>query len=161
MSPRWNWDFEDGERTARRSPPTPPPLPAHTGDEPDEGSVGDGEREGGPSGLAARIRRRRLGAALAFVLLVVVRAGSHERGAVSSAGTSGRATHAASLRAVPPADALERGEKAVDSVLSYAPFVRAGGTQGRDVALTFDDGPGPYTPGVLSVLERERAPATF
>ena len=165
MSPRWNWDFEDGEWTARRSPPTPPPLPAHTGDEPDEGSVGDGEREGGPSGLAARIRRRRLGAALAFVLLVivlvVVLAGSHERGAVSSAGTSGRATHAASLRAVPPADALERGEKAVDSVLSYAPFVRAGGTQGRDVALTFDDGPGPYTPGVLSVLERERAPATF
>jgi peptidoglycan-N-acetylglucosamine deacetylase len=151
MSPRWNWDFEDGERTARRSPPTPPPQPGHAGDAPDERDVDDGERDGAPAGLAARFRRRRLGAALAFVLLVVVLvvalAGSHDR--------------AASLRAVPPADALERGDKAVDSVLSYAPFVRTGGTQGRDVALTFDDGPGPYTPGVLNVLEREHAPATF
>ena len=30
-----------------------------------------------------------------------------------------------------------------------------------DIALTFDDGPGPSTPAVLSALERERAPATF
>ncbi|HLB22198.1 MAG TPA: polysaccharide deacetylase family protein [Solirubrobacteraceae bacterium] len=165
MSPRWNWDFEDGERGARRSSPIPPARPGHAGDGPDAGDVGDDERDAGPPGLAARFRRRRLGAALAFVLLVVVLvvvlAGSHDRGAVSSAGTSGRAAHAASLRAVPPADALERGEKAVDSVLSYAPFVRAGGMRGRDVALTFDDGPGPYTPGVLDVLERERVPATF
>ena len=31
----------------------------------------------------------------------------------------------------------------------------------RVVALTFDDGPGPYTPAVLSTLERYRVPATF
>ena len=31
----------------------------------------------------------------------------------------------------------------------------------RVVALTFDDGPGPFTPQVLSVLERYRVPATF
>ncbi len=164
MSPRWNWDFEDGERTARRSP-TPPPQPVHASGGPGDGEPGDGDGDASPSGLAARFRRRRLSAALAFVLLVVVLvvvlAGSHGRGAVRSAGVGAHATHAASLRAVPPADALERGEKAIDSVLSYAPFVRAGGTQERDVALTFDDGPGPYTPGVLNVLEREHAPATF
>ncbi len=35
-------------------------------------------------------------------------------------------------------------------------------TAGRKViALTFDDGPGPYTPQVLSVLERYDVPATF
>ena len=35
-------------------------------------------------------------------------------------------------------------------------------TAGRHViALTFDDGPGPYTPQVLSVLERFHVPATF
>ena len=61
-----------------------------------------------------------------------------------------------SPRAVPPTDALKRGDKAVDSVLGYTPFVRAGATKGRDVALTFDDGPGPYTP---AVLERARARA--
>jgi len=31
----------------------------------------------------------------------------------------------------------------------------------RVIALTFDDGPGPYTPQVLSVLERYKVPATF
>ena len=35
------------------------------------------------------------------------------------------------------------------------------GSQHKEIALTFDDGPGPYTPAVLSVLEREHVPATF
>jgi peptidoglycan/xylan/chitin deacetylase (PgdA/CDA1 family) len=113
----------------------------------------------------ARFRRRRLGAALAFaalaIVLVVALSSSHQRGGASSAGTSAHAGRAASPRPVSPADALQTGDKAVGSVLGYTPFVRAGGTQGRDVALTFDDGPGPYTPGVLSVLEREHVPATF
>lgn len=40
--------------------------------------------------------------------------------------------------------------------------LRANGSRlTRDVALTFDDGPGPSTPAVLTALERERAPATF
>ena len=35
-------------------------------------------------------------------------------------------------------------------------------TAGKKViALTFDDGPGPFTPAVLSVLEQSRVPATF
>ena len=31
----------------------------------------------------------------------------------------------------------------------------------RVIALTFDDGPGPYTPQILSVLEQYQVPATF
>jgi peptidoglycan/xylan/chitin deacetylase (PgdA/CDA1 family) len=31
----------------------------------------------------------------------------------------------------------------------------------RVIALTFDDGPGPYTPEVLAILEQYRLPATF
>ena len=31
----------------------------------------------------------------------------------------------------------------------------------HEIALTFDDGPGPYSASVLSALERERVPATF
>ena len=31
----------------------------------------------------------------------------------------------------------------------------------KEIALTFDDGPGPYTPQVLAVLEQYQVPATF
>jgi peptidoglycan/xylan/chitin deacetylase (PgdA/CDA1 family) len=50
---------------------------------------------------------------------------------------------------------------AITRTLAYTPAIRAGGTQHREIALTFDDGPGPYTPQVLSVLERYHVPATF
>ena len=46
-------------------------------------------------------------------------------------------------------------------MLAYTPFVKQGGGRGRDIALTFDDGPGPYTPEVLDVLERLHVPPTF
>jgi peptidoglycan/xylan/chitin deacetylase (PgdA/CDA1 family) len=39
--------------------------------------------------------------------------------------------------------------------------VSHGPTSRRQVALTFDDGPGPYTPQILDVLEREHVVATF
>ncbi len=45
--------------------------------------------------------------------------------------------------------------------MAYTPFVKEGGDRGHDVALTFDDGPGPYTPGVLDVLEHLHVRATF
>jgi len=50
---------------------------------------------------------------------------------------------------------------AVGRVLSYTSYVRVGAARERDVALTFDDGPGPYTPKILAVLGRMHAPATF
>jgi len=46
-------------------------------------------------------------------------------------------------------------------VLAYTDYVLAGTPRRREVALTFDDGPGPYTPKVLRVLQREHVPATF
>ena len=146
MSPRWNWDFEDEQRGARipvRSPLKKAPQIAH----------------------GMRIRRRRFGAALAFAVLVIVvavaLAGSHGRGSASPSGVPRGAHRAPSPAPATSADTLERGRKAVTSVLAYAPFVRQGGDRGHDVALTFDDGPGPYTPGVLNALEQARATATF
>jgi peptidoglycan/xylan/chitin deacetylase (PgdA/CDA1 family) len=50
---------------------------------------------------------------------------------------------------------------AIDRTLAYTPLVQVAGSQHKEVALTFDDGPGPYTPQVLSVLARENVPATF
>ncbi len=151
MSPRWNWDFEDEHRGTRRVPPMPPrPAPAQA-PQPLHPSAG------------ARFRRRRLGAALVFALIVivfvVVASSSHHTGAGASAGA--RAAHAATKPAQPTPDAIEAGNKAIGSTLAYTPFVRGGGGRGHEIALTFDDGPGPYTPEVLTVLEREHAPATF
>jgi peptidoglycan/xylan/chitin deacetylase (PgdA/CDA1 family) len=50
------------------------------------------------------------------------------------------------------------------SQLAFYTYQAPGGadTAGkRVIALTFDDGPGPYTPQVLSILERYSVPATF
>ncbi len=50
---------------------------------------------------------------------------------------------------------------AINRTLAYTPYVRIAGAQHREIALTFDDGPGPYTPQILAVLQREHVPATF
>ncbi len=50
---------------------------------------------------------------------------------------------------------------AINRTLAYTPWVRIAGAQHREIALTFDDGPGPYTPQVLAILQREHVPATF
>jgi len=51
--------------------------------------------------------------------------------------------------------------RAIDRTLAYTSYVRLAGDQHRELALTFDDGPGPYTPAIIRILERERVPATF
>jgi peptidoglycan/xylan/chitin deacetylase (PgdA/CDA1 family) len=50
---------------------------------------------------------------------------------------------------------------AINRTLAYTPYVRIAGSQHREIALTFDDGPGPYTPQILAALERHDVPATF
>ena len=48
----------------------------------------------------------------------------------------------------------------VDRVLAYTSYIRLGGHR-REVALTFDDGPGPATPRILAILRKTHTPATF
>ncbi|MGA2321086.1 MAG: polysaccharide deacetylase family protein [Solirubrobacteraceae bacterium] len=145
MGPHWNWDFEDEQRASR--------MP------------GSSQPSARQSGRKTRLRRRRLGAAaaatlcLAAILGALLGAGRH--GASSSASAPADMHRLQPAPTKRPTDTLEEGERAVSSVLAYTPFVKAGGARARDVALTFDDGPGPYTPAVLSVLERAHAPATF
>lgn len=50
---------------------------------------------------------------------------------------------------------------AINKTLAYTPYIRIAGAQHREVALTFDDGPGPYTPQFVSVLKQYHVPATF
>jgi peptidoglycan-N-acetylglucosamine deacetylase len=46
-------------------------------------------------------------------------------------------------------------------ILSYTSYISLGSPRKREIALTFDDGPGPYTPRVMSVLDRFHVKATF
>ncbi len=143
MSPRWNWDFEDRPR-ARGAPTAPPPAP-----------VADTRRLG-------EIRRRRAAAALGLAGLVVVivaaLAGSHNGRSATAANSR---IDRRPVRAHPESAPENDQNAAVSAVRAYTPFVREGGRRGHDIALTFDDGPGPYTPAVLSVLERFHVHATF
>jgi peptidoglycan-N-acetylglucosamine deacetylase len=133
-----------------------------------------GSRTGSRPPVAPHHRRRRAAAVLGALALVALVAGVAV-GAASS-GTSSTAPRSVVLPdgyfsrirtlAGGGAGSFVAGERRAENVaitrtLSYTPFIRAAGTQHREVALTFDDGPGPYTPGILRVLEREHVPATF
>lgn len=82
----------------------------------------------------------------------------------SSAGP-GRSVHRTSTpppRTPPhhsPGSAAENA--AVDHVLHYTSYVQLAGHRRREIALTFDDGPSPYTPQVLRILNRFHIHATF
>lgn len=110
-------------------------------------------------------RRRRaaagLGALAVLVLLIV---------AVGSTGGSGKVhptsarVHAAKLApsaAEQARDTAAAEQKAIDNVLSYTSAVTSGGPTGDEVALTFDDGPGPYTQRLVAELNRLKVHATF
>src|SRR5207244_3838590 len=52
-------------------------------------------------------------------------------------------------------------DKATSRVLSYTPFLSRGSRRHREIALTFDDGPGPYTLQVVHTLRHLHVQATF
>ncbi|HUO72304.1 MAG TPA: polysaccharide deacetylase family protein [Solirubrobacteraceae bacterium] len=116
----------------------------------------------------AQIRRRRavalLAATIALIAIVLIASGgggaSRARQQATSAAT-GHAVSSRARRARATHAQLDRENAAIDRLLARQPFITAGGSERREIALTFDDGPGPYTPGVLDQLQRLHAPATF
>jgi peptidoglycan/xylan/chitin deacetylase (PgdA/CDA1 family) len=122
-------------------------------------------------------RRRRRAGALALIALVAVMSlvagiavgsGHSGSGAPLRLASRGPAGFFARIHALAgngsdsfEARQLAAENAAINRTLAYTPFVRIAGSQKREIALTFDDGPGPYTPAILSVLEREHTPATF
>jgi peptidoglycan/xylan/chitin deacetylase (PgdA/CDA1 family) len=108
--------------------------------------------------------RRRVGAGGALVLLIAWLAGLASSGSPAKHATARQpATHVSAATAALQATAAEdqREENAVQQTLASLPYVTVAGAQHREVALTFDDGPGPFTPAVLGILERMHVPATF
>jgi peptidoglycan/xylan/chitin deacetylase (PgdA/CDA1 family) len=111
------------------------------------------------------VRRRRaaaIGLATVVVIVLIAAIGSHK----SSGKTHVTATkdHRATPTLTPAerAVATVRGEEnAINSVLAYTPAVTSGGSHGNELALTFDDGPGPYTQQLVATLDRLHVHATF
>jgi peptidoglycan-N-acetylglucosamine deacetylase len=116
-----------------------------------------------------RLRRRVAGCTLLLAAAIggVVLIASH--------GTSDRSDHRPQVASRTPLAGPQRAVRQhvqhaptgaaavlpIERVLSYTSYVTLGTARKREVALTFDDGPGPYTPRILRVLARARAPATF
>ncbi|HKO28289.1 MAG TPA: polysaccharide deacetylase family protein [Solirubrobacteraceae bacterium] len=119
--------------------------------------------------MAPHHRRRRWLAALLLLALVLVAilfaaagGGTHAASVASPTGFFDR------LRELAGSGARSLGARetaaenaAINRTMAYTPYVRIAGSQHREIALTFDDGPGPYTPQVLAILERHHVPATF
>jgi peptidoglycan-N-acetylglucosamine deacetylase len=132
---RWDWTWEEPEVAAE---PTPAPG-------------------------SSRIRTRRvlaltttaaLAAAMVAIALAVLSSGNHPR-AASPATLAAAGLHQRFPRT--------RGADgpAIDALVRRQPVVFEGGRHRREVALTFDDGPGPYTHAILAELRRLRVHATF
>ena len=121
------------------------------------------------------IRRRRatLAVAVAVVIVLVValldRGGSHTRSSSAVAASRPRtgarsgasARHlAADARAAESQDG-SRESAEVRRLIALGKPIYCAGHRGDEVALTFDDGPGPYTRLVLDKLRKHHVAATF
>ena len=116
--------------------------------------------------------RRRRGLALllfgAAAIIILIAIGSSGGGATSQTAANGAGSFFGRIQTLAgggsgsfAGNELAAENAAIDRTLAYTPLVQIAGSQHREVALTFDDGPGPFTPQVLSVLQRENVPATF
>jgi peptidoglycan/xylan/chitin deacetylase (PgdA/CDA1 family) len=116
------------------------------------------------------IRRRRLVAAaglVALTVLVVVALGGIGGGTTPQRGrtTAGVATVPVASRRAPTLSPRERERRreaaAVAAFQRRSWFITHGGSGKKEIALTFDDGPGPYSERLLDVLRRKHAAATY
>ena len=98
-------------------------------------------------------------ALLAMIVLIALLTRSHSGASASSSRSRVAAHRVARAPRRRPRKRPQRGG-GVGARL-HAIRESRGHARAREVALTFDDGPGPYTPEVLSVLERYHVQATF
>jgi len=114
-----------------------------------------------------RYRRRRaiaglaLLAILAWLITAIGSHGSAHRDHVTSDPSLHHAPAPHLTATEQKARTHQAEEKAVDSVFAYTPAVTSGGSRGHELALTFDDGPGPYTQQLVGVLNKYHVHATF
>ncbi len=125
-----------------------------------------------PTQVELRHRRRRasaLAAAAGVALLLGMVVGASSGGGTAGSGTAaptvGWYGHLRTLAGAGRAslDFEQRAQEsvAIDHALQLTPFVRMAGRQHPLVALTFDDGPSPYTDRLIDELQRLHVPGTF
>src|SRR5215216_5506525 len=151
----WNWTNSDPQSPSRRRAPRarPPQRPPQR--RPPRSSVWRARLNSGPVlGVGA--------------LLLTLAVGAAGIGALPK--RLGPVAQALGITAVPSAREraerrwrrqLARERNALDRVLSYTPYIAVGAPNRPEIALSFDDGPGPYTPQIVRTLLRNRAPGTF
>ncbi len=100
-------------------------------------------------------------ALMAGTVAVITNGSQHRRSAASLELTPSRARPQSRLRPPGFTRRLRAQSRVINGVLSYTPFVALGARRRRAIALTFDDGPSPYTPAIIGVLTRMHVPATF
>jgi len=118
---------------------------------------------------AVHRRRRGVAALLLLATLLLAVGATHSSGGPARARSAAR--HAARRAPAPGGSAPTPAQRAaharaaeaaaVARVLAYAPVIRSGGARGHEVALTFDDGPGPYTTRLVQALNSLHVHATF
>jgi peptidoglycan/xylan/chitin deacetylase (PgdA/CDA1 family) len=113
------------------------------------------------------VRRRRtvagviLAAALIALIAATANGGSDHESNRAVPGLTGLAVHATLFHFRGARGSGSPEDKAISRVLGYTPFVSRGSRRHREIALTFDDGPGPYTLRVVHTLRHLHAQATF
>jgi peptidoglycan-N-acetylglucosamine deacetylase len=114
-----------------------------------------------------QIRRRRATAlacvslTVILVLLLASSASTSRHPSSHQTRNVARALRRHQLGSASSSKLAARENRAIDRLLARQPFISVGGAERREIALTFDDGPGPYTPRLLDQLQRLRVPATF
>jgi len=112
------------------------------------------------------VRRRLIAGASAVLVVIWISSLVSSGGTHPPARTAKQARTAAGAAQVAAATAATAAEQtreadAIQSSLAYTAYVTGGSASKREIALTFDDGPGPYTPQIIKILTRHRVPATF
>lgn len=157
---RWDWTWEDRSQANR----TPALAPDEAGADP-ETPPSAGAAPPTRPGASPIVRRRRaaaVGVVIVVLVVLIAAVGSHKSSGKSLATATRHHRTIPSLTPAERAAAVVKGEeKAVNSVLAYTPAVTSGGSHGNELALTFDDGPGPYTQQLVATLDRLHVRATF
>ena len=102
-----------------------------------------------------------LATAIAVGVLVIVSRGDSSGSRAAAATAPGTGTTAKGSAHHRRARRLSAQDRAIAAVMRFTPFIANGTHRRRAIALTFDDGPGPYTPAIMRILLRMHAPATF